>query len=174
MRRLVSATFLATLSATISLAACSKNLHTENADTTSALKANATVDYVVDGDTVDMTIDGVKERVRLIGIDTPETKKPNTPIQCFGPEASAFTKSLLPEGTAVYLERDVEARDVYGRLLAYAYVAETGAFVNLEIMQGGYARTLTIPPDVAHSAEFVEAARTAEHDNVGLWAACNG
>ena len=66
------------------------------------------------------------------------------------------------------------ARDVYGRLLAYAYVAETGAFVNLEIMQGGYAHTLTIPPNVAHSTEFVKAARTAEHDNVGLWAACNG
>ena len=135
MRRLVSATFLATLSATFLLAACSKNSHTGSGGTTSALRANATVEYVVDGDTVDMTVDGVEERVRLIGIDTPETKKADTPIECFGPEASAFTKALLPEGTAVYLERDVEARDVYGRLLAYAYVAETGAFVNLEIVQ---------------------------------------
>ena len=174
MRRLVSATFLATLSTTFSLAACSKNSHTEGAGTTSTLKANATVDYVVDGDTVDMTVDGVEERVRLIGIDTPETKKANTPIQCFGPEATAFTQSLLPEGTAVYLERDVEARDVYGRLLAYAYVAETGSFVNLEIVRAGYAQPLTIPPNIAHSTEFVDAARTAEHDNVGLWAACNG
>ena len=156
------------------VAACSKDSQKDAAASTSALKANATIEYVVDGDTVDMIIDGVEERVRLIGIDTPETKKANTPIQCFGPEATAFTQSLLPEGTAVYLERDVEARDVYGRLLAYAYVAETGSFVNLEIVRAGYAQPLTIPPNVAHSTEFVDAARTAEHDNVGLWAACNG
>ena len=168
MRRLVLAALM------ISLAACSNDSHKASAATTGALQANATVDYVVDGDTVDMIIDGVAERVRLIGIDTPETKKPNTPVQCFGPEATAFTESLLPEGTAVYLERDVEARDVYGRLLAYAYVADTGAFVNVEIVRGGYAQPLTIPPNVAHSSEFVDAARTAEHDNVGLWAACNG
>ena len=156
------------------VAACSKDSQKDAAHSTSALRANATIEYVVDGDTVDMIIDGVEERVRLIGIDTPETKKANTSIQCFGPEATAFTQSLLPEGTAVYLERDVEARDVYGRLLAYAYVAETGSFVNLEIVRAGYAQPLTIPPNVAHSTEFVDAARTAEHDNVGLWAACNG
>ena len=159
---------------TMLVAACSNDSHRDAAATASGLNANATIEYVVDGDTVDMIIDGVEERVRLIGIDTPETKKANTPIQCFGPEATAFTQSLLPEGTAVYLERDVEARDVYGRLLAYAYVAETGSFVNLEIVRAGYAQPLTIPPNVAHSTEFVDAARTAEHDNVGLWAACNG
>lgn len=121
-----------------------------------------------------MIIDGVEERVRLIGIDTPETKKENTPIECFGPEATAFTQSLLPEGAQVYLERDVEARDVYGRLLAYAYLVETGVFVNLEIVRQGYAQPLTIPPNVAHSTEFVEAARDAERTNVGLWGICSG
>lgn len=156
------------------LGACSGESRHEAAVGATGLTANATVDYVVDGDTVDMIIDGAEERVRLIGIDTPETKKANTPVECFGPEATAFTQSLLPEGTLVYLERDVEARDVYGRLLAYAYVVESGAFVNLEIVRGGYAQTLTIPPNVSHTSEFVDAARAAERDNVGLWAACSG
>ena len=156
------------------LAACSAKSRHESAVGATGLTANATVDRVVDGDTVDMIIDGTEERVRLIGIDTPETKKADTPVECFGPEATAFTQSLLPEGTPVYLERDVEARDIYGRLLAYAYVVESGAFVNLEIVRGGYAQTLTIPPNVAHTSEFVDAARAAERDNVGLWAACSG
>ena len=71
--------------------------------------ANATVVRVVDGDTIDVTVDGTEERVRLIGIDTPETVKPNTPVECFGPEASAHTKELLPAGTPVYLERDARS-----------------------------------------------------------------
>ncbi|HQZ35120.1 MAG TPA: thermonuclease family protein [Ilumatobacteraceae bacterium] len=142
--------------------------------TTGLLTANATVIYVTDGDTIGVEIDGAQERVRLIGIDTPETKKPNTPIQCFGPEATAFTKSLLPEGTALHVERDVEARDVYGRLLAYVYRSTDGLFVNMEIIGRGYARPLTIPPNVAHADEFVAAARNAEATNVGLWAGCSG
>jgi micrococcal nuclease len=134
---------------------------------------NATLVKVVDGDTIDVTIDGTKERVRLIGIDTPETKKPNTPVQCFGPEASAFTTSLLPKGTPLHLERDVEARDKYGRLLAYAYLAD-GTFVNFEIIRRGYAHVLTIPPNVAHADEFVGAARAAHAADAGLWGGCTG
>ncbi len=156
------------------LAACSNAPRTEAKLSATGLTANASVDYVVDGDTVDMIIDGVNERVRLIGIDTPETKKENTPIQCFGLEATAFTQSLLPEGTPVYLERDVEARDIYGRLLAYAYRVDTGTFVNLELVRQGFAQPLTIPPNVAHSSEFVDAARAAEAADLGLWAQCNG
>ena len=170
MRRCV----LGAVLATTLLAACSNAQRTTATSSATGLTANASVDYVVDGDTVDMIIDGVNERVRLIGIDTPETKKENTPIQCFGPEATAFTQSLLPEGTPVYLERDVEARDIYGRLLAYAYRVDTGTFVNLELVRQGYAHTLTSPPNVAHTAEFVDAARAAEAANVGLWAQCNG
>jgi len=141
---------------------------------TGTLITNATVIYVTDGDTIGVKIDGVEERVRLIGIDTPETKKPNTPVQCFGPEATAFTESLLPKGTELHVERDVEARDVYGRLLAYIYRSADGLFVNMEIIGQGYARPLTIPPNVAHANEFVLAARTAERTNVGLWAGCSG
>ncbi len=157
----------------VALVGCSSGRASAPAST-GVLAANATVIYVTDGDTIGVKIDGVEERVRLIGIDTPETKKPNTPIQCFGPEATAFTKSLLPEGTMLHVERDVEARDVYGRLLAYVYRSTDGMFVNMEIIGQGYARPLTIPPNVAHADEFVMAARNAEATNVGLWAGCSG
>jgi micrococcal nuclease len=135
---------------------------------------NAVMLYVSDGDTINVSIDGDEERVRLIGIDTPETKRPDTPVECFGPEATAFTESLLPEGTALYLERDVEGRDQYGRLLAYVYRSDDGLFVNMEVIDRGYARPLTFPPNVAHADEFVAAARAAEAGNVGLWAGCSG
>jgi micrococcal nuclease len=161
------------LGLTLALVACSDGTSAATTST-GALTANATVVYVTDGDTVGVEIDGVEERVRLIGIDTPETKKPDTPVQCFGPEATAFTKSLLPKGTALHVERDVEARDVYGRLLAYVYRSDDGLFVNLEIIGQGFARPLTIPPNVAHATDFVTAARNAEATNVGLWAGCSG
>jgi micrococcal nuclease len=132
----------------------------------------AVVTHVVDGDTIDVRIDGRNERVRLIGIDTPETKKPNTPIQCFGPEASLFTSRLLAPGTRVRLERDRVGRDDYGRLLAYIYLAADNEFVNLDIIERGYARPLSIPPNTAHAAEFARAALDAEHADIGLWAAC--
>ncbi len=138
------------------------------------LRANAIMLRVVDGDTIDVTVGGHRERVRLIGIDTPETKKPNTPVQCFGPEATHFTTSLLPTDTPLHLERDVVARDDYGRMLAYVYVVADGTFVNMQIIRHGYARPLTIAPNVAHAGEFIEAARVADADKIGLWAKCSG
>ena len=134
--------------------------------------ANATVERVVDGDTVVVDIDGQRETVRLIGIDTPETVKPNSPVECFGPEASAATKGLLPEGTPVRLERDVEARDDYDRLLVYLHRATDGMFVNLELVRSGYATLLTFPPNVAHVDEFVAAAEAARTEGLGLWSGC--
>ncbi len=136
------------------------------------LTANATLIRVVDGDTIDATVDGRRERIRLIGIDTPETKKENTPVQCYGPEASAFAASLMPSGTALYLERDVVGRDDYGRLLAYVYRLPDRVFVNAELVRQGYARLLTYPPNVAHVDDFVGAAEEAERAGRGLWAAC--
>jgi len=140
---------------------------------TPANSANATVVRVVDGDTIDVTIGGHKERVRLIGVDTPETVKPNTPVQCWGPQASTFTKHTLPPGTPVELVRDAEARDDYGRLLAYVYRGSDGLFVNLELARLGFARPLTIAPNVTFSAQFVAAATAAEAADLGLWAVCN-
>jgi micrococcal nuclease len=138
------------------------------------LSRNATMIEVVDGDTIDVSVGGHRERVRLIGIDTPETNKPNTPVQCYGPEASTFTKSLLPSDVPLHLERDVVARDDYGRMLAYVYLAGDGEFVNLTIIRHGFARPLTIAPNSAHADEFIAAARQAEAGNVGLWGGCSG
>jgi micrococcal nuclease len=167
MRRLVPVLLL--------LAACSHAASgAPGTSAPGALTANATVVSVVDGDTIVARVNGSKERLRLIGIDTPETKKPNTPVQCFGPEASKFTARLLPPGTPLHLERDVEARDKYDRLLAYVYRADDGQFVNLHIVRQGYARLLTFPPNVAHVDGFVAAARAAERDDIGLWAGCSG
>ncbi len=132
----------------------------------------ATVTHVVDGDTIDVRIAGRDERVRLIGIDTPETKKPNTPIQCYGPEASAFTSELLPLGTDVRIERDVVGRDDYGRLLGYVHRVDDDLFVNLEIVARGFARPLTIEPNSTFAVTFADAARTAERNDIGMWAAC--
>ena len=168
-RHLIALTVAVTLTVTAVSSACTGDEAAVSRD-----GANATVVRVVDGDTVQVDIDGQREKLRLIGIDTPETVKPDTPVQCYGPEASAFTKQLLPEGTAVRVERDVEARDDYGRLLGYVYRADDGLFVNLEIVAQGYASLLTFPPNVAHVDEFVAAARAAERANLGLWSACSG
>ena len=139
-----------------------------------AVEPNAVVEQVVDGDTVDVTIDGREERIRLIGIDTPEVQRPDAPGECYGAEATAFTGSLLATGTPVRLERDVVGRDDYGRILAYVYRSRDGVMVNLEIIRHGFARPLTIPPNVAHRELFVEAARRAERVDVGLWSGCPG
>jgi micrococcal nuclease len=137
-----------------------------------AVPANATVVRVVDGDTVDVSIGGRRERVRLIGIDTPETKDPNRPVECYGPEASALTEALLPPGTAVRLERDVEPRDDYGRLLAYIYRGSDGLFVNLDLARRGAAAVLSIRPNVAHAGEIAAAVDEARRDHRGRWGAC--
>jgi len=134
----------------------------------------ATVQFVVDGDTIDVLIDGSEERVRLLGIDTPETRLDDGPPECYGPEATAFTTSLLPAGTAVRLERDVVGRDDYGRLLAYVYRADDGTLVNEELIRQGYARPLGIEPNGVLADRFVAAAVAAEAAGVGLWAACGG
>ena len=132
------------------------------------------VSRVVDGDTIRVRVGGRDERVRLVGIDTPETKDPRKPVQCFGKEASARTTALLPAGTRVRLVRDVEQRDRYGRLLAYVYRSRDDLFVNLSLVEDGYAVTLTYPPNVAHAEEFRQAAARAREAGRGLWSRCGG
>ena len=133
------------------------------------LGLDTTVDRVVDGDTL---IVAGGYRIRLIGVDTPETKDPRRPVQCFGQEASAFLTGLLPPGTGIRLVGDVEARDVYDRTLAYAYRLPDGLFVNADLVRQGYARILTIPPNVAHTDELVVLAQQAREAGRGLWTAC--
>src|SRR5436305_13708911 len=137
----------------------------------SAAGGNATVERVVDGDTIIVRINGRRERVRFIGMDTPESVKPNTPVQCFAIEASNRTKSLLPAGTPVRLVGDVEQRDKYKRLLAYVYRQRDNLFVNLAVAHDGYAQPYTLPPNIAHTNEFVAAAADARHAGRGLWSA---
>lgn len=131
------------------------------------------VDAVVDGDTIVVRVGGHREHVRLLGIDTPETVDPRKPVACFGPQASAATKHLLTPGTAVRLERDTEARDVYGRLLAYVYRESDGLFVNLELAKQGYADVLAISPNLTHADQFRAAVDDARATARGLWAACS-
>jgi micrococcal nuclease len=132
----------------------------------------AVVKRVVDGDTIVVHVGGRDERVRLIGIDTPETVDPRKPVQCFGKEASAHTHELLPAGTVVRLERDVEARDRFDRQLAYVYRVSDGLFVNLALARDGYAQMLTIPPNVAYVDEFRAAVTDARRSGRGLWSSC--
>ena len=132
----------------------------------------ATVVEVIDGDTLVVELAGADEHVRLIGIDTPETVAPDRPDECFGAEASRHLADLAPPGTDLRLERDVEARDQYDRLLAYAYRARDGLVLNLAQVTGGFAEPLAYPPNTAHRAEFERAARDARVAGAGLWAAC--
>ena len=125
------------------------------------------VDRVVDGDT--LVVDG--EKVRLIGIDTPESVKPGTPVECFAKKASAFTRQLVNH-RRVRLVTDVEKRDRYGRLLAYVYRRGDDLFVNAELVRRGYATPATFPPNVRHRDEFARLAREAREAGRGLWSVC--
>ncbi len=138
------------------------------------LAPNATVERVVDGDTIIVLVNGRRERVRLIGIDTPESVDKNRPVQCYGHEASAYTESLLPPGTPVRLVRDVEARDQYDRLLAYVVRTDDQLFVNLDLIENGYAGPLTYPPNDHYARLFESSADTAASVGIGLWGTCGG
>jgi micrococcal nuclease len=133
---------------------------------------SGTVTRIVDGDTIVVKVNGADEKVRLIGINTPETVDPRKPVECFGKEASNRTKQLLPVGTAVTLVSDVEPRDKYNRTLSYVYRSSDNAFVNLALVADGYARMYTFPPNVAHVDEFRAAEKAARSANRGLWSAC--
>ena len=128
----------------------------------------ATVARVVDGDTI--VLRG-GERIRYIGMDTPESVKPGTPVQCYAKAASRENERLV-EGRRVRLRFDSEKRDRYGRMLAYVYRARDGLFVNAELVRRGYARVLTIPPDVQHAGLFRRLAARARSTRRGLWGAC--
>jgi len=132
----------------------------------------ASVVRVVDGDTVEVVVAGQHETVRLLGIDTPETLAPGRPVECFGPEATAFLQELLPEGTAVELARDTEARDRFGRLLAYVTRADDQLFVNAAVAAGGYADVLVLAPNTARAGELVAAVADAKARGAGRWSAC--
>lgn len=133
------------------------------------------VTRITDGDTLRVQLNaGTEEKVRLIGIDTPEVHGRGGLRECFGKEASAELARLLPIGTTVRVAIDAEPRDRYGRLLAYVYRQPDDLHVNLEMARRGFAAALTVPPNVAFADEFVDAAGDARDANRGLWAACGG
>jgi micrococcal nuclease len=129
---------------------------------------------VVDGDTVKVRLESPDrtETVRYIGVDTPESVKPDTPVQCFAKPASAFNRRLV-EGRRVRLRIGRERRDRYGRLLAYVFVTgERPVFVNAALVRGGYARTLAIPPNTDRAGLFARLEDRAQRAGRGLWGAC--
>jgi micrococcal nuclease len=134
----------------------------------------AVVVSIIDGDTVVLDLRGRRERVRLLGIDTPETDHPSRPVECYGTEATAQLTGLIPPGTTVRVERDVEARDHYDRLLLYLYRASDEVFVNLAMASSGHATTLHVEPNGAHRPTLAAAEAEARADGRGLWAACGG
>src|SRR3990167_4117159 len=122
---------------------------------------------VVDGDTIE--IEG-GEKVRYIGIDTPETVDPRKTVQCFGVEASKKNQELV-EGKMVRLEKDITDRDKYNRLLRYVYVGDT--FINLELVKQGFAYSYSYPPDIKYQDKIVKAQQEAREAKRGLWGACS-
>ena len=160
------------LSLSLSLFACSTSTPKNQLPQNSDHPIVAPIVKVIDGDTVDIKLDGHTERVRLIGVNTPETKHPTKPIECFGPEASAYITQLLPQGTKVRIERDIEARDRYGRMLLYLYRDSDNLFINLDLVARGYGTPMSIEPNTFHYNDFLHAAALAEAAKAGLWKAC--
>ena len=131
--------------------------------------STARVERVVDGDTIVVRIDGRSERVRYIGVDTPESVKPGVRVQCFAKAAAAENRRLVL-GRSVRLEYDAEARDRYGRLLAYVW--RDDVLVNAELVRLGYGKPLEIAPNLAHAAELRRLAADARRAHRGLWSRC--
>lgn len=131
--------------------------------TSSSRTSTALVTEVIDGDTIRLESG---ETVRYIGIDTPETKHPNKPIECFGKEASQKNIELVL-GRNVKLVKDVSETDRYGRLLRYVYVGDV--FINQELVRQGYAYSSAFPPDISQQELFNEAQKSAQQDILGLW-----
>jgi len=137
----------------------------------------AKVISVTDGDTILVNINGKEEKVRFIGVDTPETKHPSQPVEPYGPEASAFTTKQLT-GKQIYLETDVTERDKYGRLLAYVWTSPPKSIndgeirskmFNATLLLGGYAQLMTIPPNVKYVDYFTKYQTEAREAGKGLW-----
>jgi micrococcal nuclease len=155
----------------VSLVALAYAWTTRGGDDAPARDLRGRVVRVTDGDTIRVALGGRVERVRYIGIDTPEEVKPGTPVQCYARRAAAENARLVA-GRRVRLVLDVEPRDRFGRLLAYVYRDGDGLFVNETLVRGGFARTLTIPPNVRFADRFARLARQAREAGRGLWSAC--
>ena len=131
---------------------------------------HGTVERVVDGDTIIVRTSDGTERVRYIGLDTPESVKPNTPVMCFAKTASHINSQLVL-GKGVTLTPGAEPRDRYGRLLAYVRT-DGGVDVNSELLARGAARTMAIGPNTARATAFSRLEEKARTSGLGLWGVC--
>lgn len=131
------------------------------------------ISHYVDGDTIAVNMNGSVETIRFIGVDTPETHKPNTPVQCYGPEAAAHTQAMISKSGKVRLQADPldTNRDVYGRLLRYVYLPD-GTLLDEEIIKDGYGFAYLDFP-FAKKAQFAADGQAAMNARVGLWAVCH-
>jgi micrococcal nuclease len=138
----------------------------------------AQVHKIVDGDTIEIVYppDDWWYKVRLIGINAPESVKPNSPVQCYGKEASKRMAEIIPVGATVYLERDVSDEDQYGRLLRHVWVVDDGtgkAYLVSELLtRGGYVDARRYRPDDKYDERLAQAELAAKHEDDGLWGAC--
>lgn len=133
----------------------------------------STVKEVIDGDTIELT-NG--QKVRYIGINTPETSHPRKGIECFGKEAKQKNKEIM-EGKIIYMAKDVSETDRYDRLLRFVYLPNPHAthealFVNQYLVEQGYAYASSYPPDISKNDIFNQAQKLAEEQNRGLWKSC--
>lgn len=151
---------------------------TVNNDDTSIFET-AKVISITDGDTIVVDLNGKTEKLRFIGIDTPETYHPSKPVQYFGKEASDYTTKQLTNKT-IYLQKDVSERDKYGRLLRYIWLVKPSKnepskeevianCFNAELVKNGYAHAYTYPPDVKYNEIFKELEAEAREKHIGLW-----
>lgn len=127
--------------------------------------------HFVDGDTIQVDMNGTRETIRFIGMDTPETHKPNTPLQCYGLDASAFTQSRIGSQRIRLVSDSLTTnRDRYNRLLRYV-VLEDGTYLNKELVAKGYAFAYSFP--FSKSNEFSVTMEQAQNAKVGLWGSCH-
>jgi micrococcal nuclease len=135
--------------------------------------ASGVVTHVVDGDTLDVTLKGIRTRIRLLNVDTPETVKDNTPVQCMGPEASARLKQLAIVGSTVGLAFDVDRRDRYGRTLATVITA-SGENASEALAREGLGRAVRYGDNVAGYATVLDAEKRAKAARLGMWSGVCG
>ncbi|HCB34214.1 MAG TPA: hypothetical protein DEP66_02640 [Acidimicrobiaceae bacterium] len=138
------------------------------------MPVNAVVTKVVDGDTIEVDVDGIRTLVRFIGIDSPEKTGGYRPAECFGDTATTRLGKLIPPGTAVWLEGDEQEYDRYDRLLAYVYRSADGQFMNEYMVLDGYADKMPYEPNSTYADEFAAAATAAQVGGRGLWGECGG
>lgn len=141
-------------------------------DTTGLTTAYVT--RVIDGDTIEVNLNSKIQKVRYLGMNTPETVDPRRPVQCFGHEASDENKKLV-EGKTVVLTKDISDTDKYGRLLRFIYLPLSDGqmlFVDDYLVREGYAQIDTFPPDIKFADRFLAAQKQAQALNKGMWGKC--